>query len=349
VTSDLRLGFGLPVSGSWATPGNVAAVARRAEELGYGSLWTFQRVVVPVDDDYGPQYRSVLDPVVALGFAAAVTSDVRLGTAVVNAPFLPPAILAKQLASVDVLSRGRVDVGLGLGWAPHEFEAIGAPYERRGARLTDYVACLRALWADDPVSFSGDFFRVPPARMLPKPVQRPAPPILLGGTADPALRRAGRIADGWISGSRQDLRAVTGAIATIRGAAEAAGRDPAALRIVVRGVLQLGDDVRSDDGQRGADPRRPWPAARGGRHRGLPRSQLQPAGRLARCRPDGRRGARARGAGDVRPGRVMRESRRPGVRTTRPDTRRMCRLRCFARPCVATRVNLRGGGRGSCR
>jgi probable F420-dependent oxidoreductase len=250
VTSDLRLGFGLPVSGSWATPGNVAAVARRAEELGYGSLWTFQRVVVPVDDDYGPQYRSVLDPVVALGFAAAVTSDVRLGTAVVNAPFLPPAILAQQLASVDVLSRGRVDVGLGLGWAPHEFEAIGAPYERRGARLTDYVACLRALWADDPVSFSGDFFRVPPARMLPKPVQRPAPPILLGGTADPALRRAGRIADGWISGSRQDLRAVTGAIATIRGAAEAAGRDPAALRIVVRGVLQLGDDVRSDDGQR---------------------------------------------------------------------------------------------------
>jgi probable F420-dependent oxidoreductase len=250
VTSNLRLGFGLPVSGSWATPGNVAAVARRAEELGYGSLWTFQRVVVPVDDDYGPQYRSVLDPVVALGFAAAVTSGVRLGTAVVNAPFLPPAILAKQLASVDVLSRGRVDVGLGLGWAPHEFEAVGAPYERRGARLAEYVACLRALWADDPVEFSGDFYTVPPARMLPKPVQRPAPPVLLGGSADAALRRAGRIADGWISGSRADLTAVADAVATIRGAAQEAGRDPSTLRMIVRGVVQLGDDVRSDGGER---------------------------------------------------------------------------------------------------
>ena len=250
MTSDLRLGFGLPVSGSWATPGNVSAVARRAEELGYGSLWTFQRVVVPVDDDYGPQYRSVLDPVVALGFAAAVTSGIRLGTAVVDAPFLSPTILAKQLASVDVLAGGRLDVGLGLGWARHEFAAVGAPYERRGARLAEYVACLRALWADDPVTFSGDFYEVPPARMLPKPVQRPAPPILLGGSADPALRRAGRIADGWISGSRADLTAVSDAVATIRGAAQEAGRDTSTLRMIVRGVVQLGDDVRSDGGER---------------------------------------------------------------------------------------------------
>jgi probable F420-dependent oxidoreductase len=247
--SDLVLGFGLPVSGSWATPGNVAAVAGRAEELGYGSLWVFQRVVVPVDEDYGPQYRSVLDPVVALGFAAAVTGGVRLGTAVVNAPYLAPAVLAKQLATVDVLSRGRLDVGLGLGWAPHEFAAVGAPWERRGPRLTEYVACLRALWADDPVAFAGSFYDVPPSRMLPKPVQRPAPPILLGGTADAALRRAGRIADGWISSSRHDLAGITSTIGTIRDAADQAGRDPAALRYVVRGVVQLGDDVRSGDGR----------------------------------------------------------------------------------------------------
>jgi probable F420-dependent oxidoreductase len=248
--SGLTLGFGLPVSGSWATPGTVAAVARRAEELGYGSLWVFQRVVIPVDDDYGPQYRAVLDPVVALGFAAAVTSRVRLGTAVVNALFLPPAVLAKQLATVDVLSHGRLDVGLGLGWAQHEFAAVGAPYERRGARTAEYVGCLRALWADDPVEFHGEFYDVPPARLAPKPVQRPAPPILLGGTATVALRRAGRIADGWISGSRHDLTAISAAIATIRGSAADSGRDPRALRIVVRGVLQLGDDVRTPEGHR---------------------------------------------------------------------------------------------------
>ena len=250
VTSPLTLGFGLPVSGSWATPGNVAAVARRAEDLGYGALWTFQRVVVPVEEDYGPQYRSVLDPIVALGFAAAVTDRVRLGTAVVNAPFLAPAILAKQLATLDVLSDGRLDVGLGLGWAPHEFAVVGASSARRGPRLTEYVACLRALWADDPVSFSGEFFDVPPSRMLPKPVQRPAPPVLLGGSADVALRRAGRIADGWISGSRQDLAEIGAAVATIRSAAQDAGRDPAALRMVVRGVVQLGDEAQGTDGTR---------------------------------------------------------------------------------------------------
>jgi probable F420-dependent oxidoreductase len=248
---DLTLGFGLPVSGSWATPGSVAAVARRAEELGYGSLWTFQRVLVPAEQDYGPQYRSVLDPVVALGFAAAVTRQPRLGVATICTPYVPVAFLAKQLASVDVLSHGRLDVGLGSGWATHEFAAVGATFARRGTQTAEFVAALRALWADDPVEFHGEFTDVPPARMLPKPVQRPAPPILLGGTADVALRRVGRIADGWISSSRQDLRAISDSIRHVQAAAAEAGRDPAALRIVVRGVVQLGEDVQDDAGRRG--------------------------------------------------------------------------------------------------
>ena len=248
--TDLVLGFGLPVSGSWATPGSVAAVARRAEELGYGSLWTFQRVLVPVEEDYGAQYRAVLDPVVALGFAAAVTARPRLGVAVLNAPYVPAAIMAKQLGTVDVLSRGRLDVGLGSGWAEHEFAAVGATFARRGAQIAEYVAALRALWADDPVEFHGEFTDVPPARMLPKPVQRPAPPILLGGSADVALRRVGRIADGWISRSRHDLRTISDAIGTIHASAAEAGRDPAAVRVVIRGVVQLGDDVRDQEGRR---------------------------------------------------------------------------------------------------
>jgi probable F420-dependent oxidoreductase len=248
--TDLVLGFGLPVSGSWATPGSVAAVARRAEELGYASLWTFQRVLVPVEEDYGAQYRSVLDPVVALGFAAAVTARPRLGVAVLNAPYVPAAVLAKQLATVDVLSRGRLDVGLGSGWAPHEFAAVGATFARRGPQIAEYVAALRALWADDPVEFHGEFTDVPPARMLPKPVQRPAPPILLGGSADVALRRVGRIADGWISRSRHDLRTISDAIGTIHAAAAEAGRDPATVRVVIRGVVKLGDEVHDAEGRR---------------------------------------------------------------------------------------------------
>lgn len=241
MTSPL-LGFGLPVSGSWATAETMADVARRAEDLGYASLWTFQRLLVPAERDWGPQYRSVHDPLLPLAFAAAVTSRIRLGAAVVNLPFYPPALLAQQLASLDVLSGGRLDVGLGLGWSREEFTALGVPYERRGARLEDGIAALQALWADDPVEVESEFTRVPPSRMLPKPVQRPRPPLLLGGSAEPALRRAGRLADGWISGSQQDPGSIAAAVATVREAAEDAGRDPDELRFVVRGVVRLDDE-----------------------------------------------------------------------------------------------------------
>src|SRR5690348_15529001 len=122
----MRIGFGLPVSGAWATPENVATFARDAEDLGYDSVWTFQRLLVGVDQDLGSGYQSVLDPLVSLAFAAAHTSRVRLGVAVVNFPFVPPAYLAKQAASVDVLSGGRLDLGLGAGWSPPEFTAVGA-------------------------------------------------------------------------------------------------------------------------------------------------------------------------------------------------------------------------------
>lgn len=234
----MRIGFALPVSGSWATPRNVAALARRAEELGYSSLWTFQRLLVPADSTLPPVYRSVLDPLVVLGYAAAVTERVRLGTAIVNMPYLAPAVLAKQLATLDVLSDGRVDAGLGLGWAREEFQAVGADYARRGARAEEYLHCLRALWGPDPVEHAGAFYRVPRGSVRPKPVQRPGPPILLGATAERAMRRIGRLADGWISNSRADLTALAGPIRQVRAAAEAAGRDPAALRFVCRGVVR---------------------------------------------------------------------------------------------------------------
>jgi probable F420-dependent oxidoreductase len=238
------MGFGLPVSGSWATPETMTRIARRAESLGYASLWSFQRVLFPASLDIGPMYRSVLDPVVPLGFAAAATERIRLGTAVVNAPFLAPAVLAKQLTSLDVVSGGRLDAGLGIGWSPDEYAAAGVPFERRGARMEEYLRCLYALWTgDDPVSFDGEFYRVPPSHVRPRPVQQPHPPVLLGGTAEPALRRAGRMADGWISSSRQDLTAIGSSVDVVRGAAEDAGRDPGAVRIVVRGLVELVDEA----------------------------------------------------------------------------------------------------------
>jgi len=242
----LQLGFGLPVSGSWATPAIMRDIAQQAEQAGYASLWTFQRLLHPVEGEWGPTYHSVADPLVSLGYAAALTERIRLGVAIVNAPFYSPILLAKQLATLDLVSGGRLDAGLGLGWAHEEFAAAGVPYERRGARTEEFIHCLTAIWADNPVAFDGEFYHVPPSRVDPKPVQRPHPPILLGGGAAQALRRVGRLADGWITSSRQDLASVESDVATIRRAAREAGRDPDLLRVIVRGVIDLAE-VTGDD------------------------------------------------------------------------------------------------------
>ncbi len=223
-------------------------IARRAEELGYASLWTFQRVLYPADVELGPSHESVLDPVVALAYVAGHTDRIRLGTATICAPFTAPALLAKALTSLDVLSGGRLTVGLGMGWLPQEYTAAGVPYERRGARMDEYLRCLEALWTQDPVEFAGEFYTVPRSHVGPPPVQRPHPPVLLGGTAAPALRRAGRLAQGWICSSRQDLTTLGAAIETVRDGAREAGRDPDAVQIVVRGIVDLVDD---DPGARG--------------------------------------------------------------------------------------------------
>jgi probable F420-dependent oxidoreductase len=236
----VKIGFALPVSGSWATPDTIAHVAGRAEELGYHSLWTFQRLLSPVDGSWGEMYRSVHDPLVTLGYAAAMTRRARLGVAVVNLPFVTPALLAKQSTTVDILSGGRLDLGLGLGWADEEFIASGVSKRHQGRRADEFIAVLKALWTDEVAAHEGEFYRVPAARMEPKPVQRPHPPILLGGTVPAALRRAGRLTDGWVSSSRADLDRIGESIEIVRAAAVEAGRDPAALRFVCRGVVRVG-------------------------------------------------------------------------------------------------------------
>jgi probable F420-dependent oxidoreductase len=237
--TELTIGLGAPISGAWATPENLVRVAAEAEELGYASLWTLQRLLVGTDQDLHPVYHSVLDPVTALAFAAARTSRIRLGIGLINLPFVPPAYLAKQAATLDVLSGGRLDLGLGVGWSPAEFAASGASTERRGPRTVEYVQVLHTLWADEVSEFDGEFYTVPPSRMLPKPVQRPGPPVLLGGGVPAALQRAGRIADGWISSSGADLRRLADDVALVRKGAEEAGKDPAAVRVIVRGVVRV--------------------------------------------------------------------------------------------------------------
>jgi probable F420-dependent oxidoreductase len=237
----VHLGVGVPVSGAWATPANIRRVATLSEELGYHSLWTFQRLLHPVDEEWGSAYHGVLDPVVTLGYVAALTSRIRVGLAVVNLPYYAPIVLSKELTTLDIVSEGRLDVGLGLGWAPPEFEAVGVPRSGRGARAEEFVRYLTTTWTEPEPEFHGEFYTLPRSRVDPKPVQRPHPPILMGGSAEVALRRVGRIADGWISSSRTDLTAIGQSIGVVRASAEEAGRDPARLRFIVRGVVKLMD------------------------------------------------------------------------------------------------------------
>jgi probable F420-dependent oxidoreductase len=246
----MDIGFGAPVSGAWATPQNLAAFATAAETAGYKSLWSFQRLLIPVGSTMEPVYHSVLDPMVALSFAAAVTSRIRLGVAIVNLPFVSPGYLAKQAASVDVVSGGRHDLGLGIGWMPEEFALTGGDMARRGARAAEYVQVLKALWTGQVAAYDGEFYHVPAGTQAPAPVQPGGPPILLGGMAKPALERIGRIAAGWITSSRTDLARVSDLIAVVKESAAAAGRDPEAMRFICRGVVRAGAPVTGPNGER---------------------------------------------------------------------------------------------------
>jgi probable F420-dependent oxidoreductase len=209
-------------------------------------VWTFQRVLYPVDTDMPAVYRSVLDPLVCLGFAAAVTERVRLGVAVVNGPFYAPAVLAKLVATLDVLSAGRADAGIGLGWHPAEYATVGVPMQGRGLRFDEFLDCLDALLTDDPVSFSGEYYTVPDSHVLPRPVQQPRPPIYIGGSSQAAYRRAGARGDGFVSSSRASLADVKAAMDVVRAATQAAGKPTP--RCVVRGVVRLrAEEVSNPD------------------------------------------------------------------------------------------------------
>jgi probable F420-dependent oxidoreductase len=179
---------------------------------------------------------------VSLGYLAAATSSIRLGVAVVNHPFASPLLLAKQAATIDVLSGGRLDLGVGIGWLPEEFTGSGAAMAGRGALTEEYLSAMRVLWTGES-GFHGSHYTIPPGRQDPPPVQRPGPPVLLGGMSRAAMERAGRIADGWVTASGADLSKIAESAKIVQQSARAAGRGP--LRIVCRGVVRAGKPVTS--------------------------------------------------------------------------------------------------------
>jgi probable F420-dependent oxidoreductase len=246
--------FGLVFAniGPFATPEGAAAIGKAAEEAGFDSVWTVEHVLVPEGyqstypyDSSGrmpaPDNLDLPDPLIWLTFVAAHTSQLKLGTGILIVPQRNPGILAKEVATLDKLSGGRVILGVGAGWLEEEFDALGVPFARRGARLDDYVGALRALWADDKASYEGEFVSLRDVYSMPNPEQKSVP-IVIGGHSEAAARRAGRIGDGFFPGN-VDMEKLEALFGVMRSTATEAGRDPDAIEITSGGAGVLGPDA----------------------------------------------------------------------------------------------------------
>ena len=253
----MEYGFVLPMGGPMASPENLTAIARRAEELDYNYIAMGDHIVIPGDVEspypyaqggqspglssgWLPRYRPegrfqyCLEQLSVLAYIAGQTSKIRLLTSVTILPHRRPVVAAKTLATIDVLSNGRLTVGSGAGWMREEFEAIGtAPFDERGAVTDEYIRAFKELWTSENPTFEGQYCRFSNITFLPKPVQKPHPPIWMGGESPPAMRRAARLANGWLPiGNNPRFPLLTPeqyaeAVGRLRGYVEEYGRDPA--------------------------------------------------------------------------------------------------------------------------
>ncbi|MFJ4919311.1 TIGR03619 family F420-dependent LLM class oxidoreductase [Streptomyces sp. NPDC088725] len=244
----MRIGFTLPQMGTLAHhAAGAGRFAREAEALGADSLWVSDRLLSPVRPAIGygggigfpKEFNAVLDPLTVLTVAAASTERALLGSNVLAAPWYQPVLFARTLTSLDLVSGGRLIPGLGTGWSPDEFRAVGVPIEERGARLDETLDVLDAWWSTNPVAHEGPYVSLPPTHVDLKPVRRPRPPIHLGGWAPAALRRVARRADGWLPvlsprGGYYDPASVNGPLREIRRIAAEEGRDPSEIGAILR-------------------------------------------------------------------------------------------------------------------
>jgi len=251
----MKIGVAVPNIGPVATPEAIKTVAQRAEALGYNSLWTVERLLWPVkpqlpypatpDGSLPEEYKYCLDPLDTLTFAAAYTERIRLGVSVLDIPYYNPVMLARRLSTIDVLSKGRLQMGFGVGWSPDEMAATGADMKVRGPRADEFLHLLKSIWTTDPVEHHGKFFTVPRSHIGPKPVQKPHPPIFLAAYTPPAMKRVALHADGW-NPAGVPVEAMAQMFAAMRQMAAEADRDPAALKMIVRANLWITEQPLTD-------------------------------------------------------------------------------------------------------
>ena len=254
----MRYGFYLPTRGQTATPEALETLVARGEALGFSSVVIADHIVFPVTirskypytvSGAFPGQGDQLEQLSLMAFIAGKTRALRLISSVMILPHRNPVVTAKMLATIDVLSGGRVTVGVGVGWMREEFEALGAPdFDRRGAASDECIRIFKALWTQDPASFHGEFYRFDAIRCLPHPVQKPHPPIWIGGHSKAALRRVARLGDGWHPVGANpaaplrppELRAL---LAELHRLTEAEGRDPSTLTISYKAPIYDAEQI----------------------------------------------------------------------------------------------------------
>ena len=263
----MKYGFTLPGRGPLATPERLGILARKGEDFGFDALLTGDHILVPrtIESPYpytetgefpGSGSGESMEQLTLLSFLAGQTSKIRLVTSVIIVPHRNPLVAAKALATLDVLSGGRLVVGVGVGWMREEFEALGLPpFEERGAVTDEYIRVFKELWTEDNPSYSGKYVSFDNIDFLPKPVQKPHPPIWVGGESRPALRRTAELADGWYPlgsnptfpmGTPEQLKAGLERLASY---AKMFDRDPAEIETIYRThqfELKKSSDSRSD-------------------------------------------------------------------------------------------------------
>lgn len=264
----MKIGWQIPHMGAWTSTAAIDAVCERVEALGYDSLWAADHIVIPTSIDAKYPYNMTgqfgpgsgawpwMDPFAVLSYVAARTTRVELGTSVIIVPYRHPLVAAKLAAAVDVLSHGRLILGVGVGWMEDEFRqlGIGDQFDARGRVTDDYIAAMQAVWKQDDASYQGEFVQFEHVSALPRPVQQPGPPIWVGGNGKAALRRVATLGHGWHPITMLPVEIAAG-LETLAPMLRSAGREPGEVITSLRRTVRLAKNAAEAAGWQVEDPR----------------------------------------------------------------------------------------------
>ena len=265
----MKVGLVLPQAGQQATRENVIQMAKNAESEGFDSLWVFERLLWPInpqtpyvatpDGSLPIEYQIMLDPLETLTYVAANTNKIALGTSVIDMLFHNPVILARRLATLDILSEGRSIAGFGIGWSKDEYQTSNIPFQNRGKRADEFVQVLKRIWTDDVVEFKGKYYNIPASKIGPKPIQKPHPPVYLGGFSPNTFSRIVNYdTNGWLAVVGGPLEYLDNTIKTIKDIANKANKDPNKFKVILLAHLNVALDSKSQSTTTNEDQRFPF-------------------------------------------------------------------------------------------